>query len=248
MAATYDNKNTATGGGASTLTILAFTVSGSNRLLFVTVGSSAAAAALTTSVVRDSGGLNESCTEAWDLTNGTYFHSSGHYLVAPATGSYAILITLAAAQDEIGACATSWTAAHQTVPIGTPVTDSAHNGVLNPTLTVSDAGDDDVVIDGVYVYDATIAAETPGQTEQANLVISAAVTHGCSTQLGSVAGDVMSWTGSASGNWAAGAVAIKPAAGGITVTQTSVISAAASVLTHAAATLYPGSVIPTITL
>ena len=247
MAATYDNKNTATGGGASTITILAFTVSGTNRLLFVTVGSSAATAALTTSVVRDSGGLNESCTEAWDLTNGTYFHSSGHYLVAPATGSYAILITLAAAQDEIGACATSWTAVHQTVPIGTPVTDSAIGGVLNPTLTVSDAADDDVVIDGVHVFDATIAAETPGQTEQANLAI-AAVTHGCSTQLGSVAGDVMSWTGSASGNWAAGAVAIKPAAGGITVTQTSAISATASVLTHSAAILYPGSVIPTITL
>jgi len=213
VAATYDNKNTATGGGASTITILAFTVSGTNRLLFVTVGSSAATAALTTSVVRDSGGLNESCTEAWDLTNGGSFHSSGHCLVAPATGSYAILITLAAAQDEIGACATSWTAVHQTVPIGTPVTDSAADTIYNPTLTLADANDDDIVIDGMCVYDGSMAPESPGQTERANLVIAAVVTHGCSTQLGNVAGDVMSWTGGTLyPQWAAGAVAIKPAA------------------------------------
>ena len=210
MAATYDNKNTATGGGASSITILAFTVSGTNRLLFVTVGTSHSTAALTTSVVRDSGGLNESCTEAWDLTNGRWFHSSGHYFVAPTTGSYAILITLAAAQDEIGACATSWTGVEQATPVGTPVTGSSNGGSADPTLTVSAAGDDDVVIDGVHVYDSTIAAESPGQTEQANLVIAAAITHGCSTQLGNVAGDVMSWTGGSNTQWAAGAVAIKP--------------------------------------
>jgi len=212
VAIAYDNSNTITGGGAATVTIPAFAVAGANRLLFVTVGSSAGGGAvLTTSVVRDSGGLNESCTEVWDLTNGDTFHSSGHLFVAPATGSYAILITLSAAQDEIGACATSWTAAHQSVPIGTPVTGSSNGGSANPTLTVSDAADDDVVIDGVHVYDATIAAGAD-QTQRANLVIDAAVTHGCSTQLGSIAGDVMSWTGGSTPSWAAGAVAIKPAA------------------------------------
>jgi len=208
--ATPDNKNTVTGIGLSSITILAFTVSGTNRLLFVTVGTSYSTVALTTSVVRDSGGLNESCTEAWDLTNGRWFHSSGHYFVAPTTGSYAILITLAAMQDEIGACATSWTGVEQATPVGTPVTGSSNGGSADPTLTVSDAGDDDVVIDGVHVYDSTIAAESPGQTEQANLVIAAAITHGCSTQLGNVAGDVMSWTGGSNTQWAAGAVAIKP--------------------------------------
>ena len=208
MAIAYDNSNTITGGGAATVTIPAFAVAGANRLLFVTVGSSANAAALTTSVVRNG---TETCDEVWDITNGNYFHSSGHRFVAPATGSYSVVVTLAAAQDEIGACATSWTAAHQSVPIGTPVTGSSNGGSANPTLTVSDAADDDVVIDGVHVYDATIAAGAD-QTERANLVIAAAITHGCSTQLGSIAGDVMSWTGGSNLVWAAGAVAIKPAA------------------------------------
>ena len=212
MAIAYDNSNTITGGGAATVTIPVFAVAGANRLLFVTVGSSAPSAVLTTSIVRDSGGLNESCTEAWDLTNGYQFHSSGHYFVAPATGSYAILVTLAAAQDEIGACATSWTAAHQSVPIGTPVTDSSAWTIYNPTLTLADADDDDIVIDGMHVFDGSMAPESPGQTERANLVIADVITHGCSTQLGSVAGDVMSWTGGTLyPQWAAGAVAIKPA-------------------------------------
>ena len=44
------------------------------------------------------------------------------------------------------------------------------------------------------------------------------------------------------------AIPLITSASGVTVTQTSVIAATASVLTHSAATLYPGSVTPTITL
>lgn len=209
MAIAFDNSNTITGGGAATVTIPVFAVAGANRLLVVTVGSSSAAPDLTTSVVRDSGGLNEACTEAWDLTNGGFLHSSGHYYVAPATGSYAILVTLAGAEDEIGAAATSWTGVDQATPVGAPVTDSTNGGSADPTLTVATAGDDDVVIDGMHVFDATMAVGAD-QVERANLPISAAVTHGCSTQLGSVAGDVMSWTGGSTTQWAAGAMAIKP--------------------------------------
>jgi hypothetical protein len=205
----YDNFATVTGTSVATVTVPAFVVSGTDRLLVVTVGSSKGPTAnSTTSVVRDSGGLNESCVEAWDLVDNA-FHSSGHYRVAPATGSYAILVTLSNLDDEVGACATSWTGAHQTTPVGTPVTGSSNGTTANPTLTVSDASDEDLVIDGVHVYDASIAAGGD-QTERANLVIAAGVVHGCSTQLGSVAGGVMSWTGGSNLYWAAGAMAIKP--------------------------------------
>jgi len=64
---------------------------------------------------------------------------------------------------------------------------------------------------------------------------------------GAITGTLALSSGNA--NWTAYLVRIPVAVtGAITVTQTSVISATASVLTHTASILYPGSVTPTITL
>ena len=241
----YDNASSVTFNGLASATIPAFAVAGENRLIFVGAGTQGGGFTVS-SVVRN-GAETFTAVPSFtrDSTGGNHFRVSGYTFVAPAVGTYSIVVTFSnALLGHTGAV--SVTGAHQTVPLGTAVSATSSADDL-PTLTCS-AADDELLLDQLIAWAATATAGA-GQTERYKRNAVDITSGGCSEQPGTVAGNVMSWTLTSGGQeWSMAAVPIKPAAGGITVTQTSVISAAASVLTHAAATLYPGSVIPTITL
>lgn len=192
-------------GGATSVTIPAFLVSGLNRFIFVGVAVSTGPEAieLTSTVVRNG---TESFQEIWDVTPFTDMHNSGHYFVAPAVGSFSIVCTVAAIQDELAAGAISFTGVHQTSPIGTHGTASGTGTTASVTVT---AADDEILVDVAHCFATpiTVGAGQTMQTQQLNINGAAA---GWSTQFGDVASDVMTWT-QGSSTWTIGAVPVKPA-------------------------------------
>lgn len=133
-------------------------------------------------------------------------------LVAPATGSNAILVTFSAAALMIGG-GVSFTGADQTTPTGSAVSANDGGGTASPaTVNVSSAADE-IVVDTVIVTDGAAAVTVTvggGQDQRWNLTESAAVMGGGSTEVGS-ATTTMSWTWTGAQAWSIIAVAVKPA-------------------------------------
>lgn len=207
MAITFDAANSASAAVASSVTIPAFAVAGDNRLIFVGVGAQGGTATTTTSVVRNT---TETFAEPWDFKyqpSGQEHHNSGHYFVAPATGSYSIVCTIAATEDVIIAGAISLNGVNQASPVGTPGTASGTSATASVTVT---AADDEWLCDFCLVGNTaiTVGADQTSRFEIDN-ANSTGVSGGGSTQLGSVAGDVMGWT-LTSERWTIGAIPIKP--------------------------------------
>ena len=215
MAIAFDNVSSVQGTSVSSVTIPAFLVGGSDRLIFVGVSSSSATPALTTSVVRNST-PNETFTEKWDVTAQTTLHNSGHYFINPVAGSFSITVTVAAVQDFLAAGAISLTGVDQTTGVGTHGTANGNSGTAS--VTVAAAADEwlaDVVITDITAI--TVGADQTSRWEQdAGFPAS-----GGSTQLGS-ANDVMSWTFAAD-IWAIGAVPVLPAAAAFDAALTAAI-------------------------
>ena len=200
----YDNSNSVHGSSVSSVTIPAFTVAGTNRLIWVGVATESGTDCLTTSVVRNT---TETFTEEFDLVtapSGNETHVSGHHFIAPATGSYSIVVTVAATQESVSAGAVSLTDVHQTDPVGTPVTASGTG--TTPTVTVTGTTADELVIDAVSTINA--AALTAGADQTSRWEQEADGASGCSTQPGDTSGGVMSWSISST-NWAIGAVPLR---------------------------------------
>jgi len=207
----YDNANSVIGTGLSSITIPAFAVAGADRCIVVGVNGVKGTATSTSSVVRNG---SETFTPDWNVTNvsGWEQHNSGHHFANPATGSYSIVVTLAAITDYIAAGAISLTGVHQTTPVGTPETASGTGTTASVTVT---AADDEWLVDmcGVEANAITVGADQTARVEIDDATSSFS-SIGMSHQLGSVAGDVMTWT-CASVDWVIGAVPIKPAVAAI---------------------------------
>lgn len=134
-------------------------------------------------------------------------------LIAPATGTNTIEVTLSAALDSAGS-ASSYTGVHQTSPIEGFNTASATNvGAADATIDVTTVADNDWVVDNVATDDTAISVGA-GQTQRGNttgtLGSGAMSTEGPKTPAGSV---TMSWTDVAAlATWSIGAVALRPVA------------------------------------
>lgn len=212
MAIGYDTKSSTSGIGVASLNIPPFAPSGSAGYLFCGAGGSTGVAVSVSSVTRNAGA--ESFTELWDLAHAsTGAGSSGHRLINPAVGSYTVVVTFSTTCDDCVAGVVSLTGVHQTTPEGTPVT--AQGTSTAPSVTVT-AADDEWLEDFCYCGNAggpTFVADANQIERFKHLGAGYGWGNGgSSTQLGSVAGDVMSWTIGASSVWTIGAVAIKPAA------------------------------------
>ena len=217
MPIAFDNVSSVQATNVSSVTIPAFTVGGTDRLIFVGVGSSDVGQ-LTSSVVRNAA-PSETFTEKWDVTRdfggGAILHCSGHYFIAPATGSFSITVTVAGIDDGVAAGAISFTGVDQTTGLGTQGTANGTSTTASVTVT---AGTNDWLVDTTYVDAVTIVAGADQTSRWEEENIGAFSAGGGSTQLGS-ANDVMSWDLVASGNWIIGAVPVlAPAAAGSVVT------------------------------
>jgi hypothetical protein len=191
------------------LTIPTLATSGSDRLLFVGAAASAGAFGSTSTVVR---GGSESFAEDWDINNANHFHVSGHHFVAPATATASIVVTFGTTRDEATAGAIAFTGVDQTTPVGTPGTNTG--ATAGPATVTVSAADTEWLVDTAYslVSAITVGADQASAWEQE--AIAGAVSGGSSTQLGSVAGDVMSWSWSGGSNeWVIGAIPLKPVSG-----------------------------------
>lgn len=202
MAIAFDTVSSVQATGVSSFTIPAFATSGTDRFVFVGVGSSSGAAHPTTSVVR---GGTETFTELWDF--GATFHNSGHYFVNPGTGSASVVVTLTGIDDELCAGAIALNGVHQSDPVGTHGTSSGTTGTATVTVT---AAADEWLVDNVYLWDTAVAvgADQTSRWEQES--IGGATAGGGSTQPGT-ADDVMSWNDPSGDVWSIGAVPVKPA-------------------------------------
>lgn len=178
----------------------AFTVSGTNRLLLVTVSRFPSANTIS-SLTYNGDALtkldtqidaDDQAVEIW-------------YLVNPDTGTNNIVGNLTAG-TEIVLGFTSWTCVNQSTPLGTQA--KAAGSGTTPSVNVSSASGE-LVIDAVETFGGTLSVGA-GQTQRINRNDGAGFLLGTSTEAG--AGTVtMSWTKSASSSWAIIGVPIKPA-------------------------------------
>lgn len=179
-----------------------------NSFMWVVVGTSAATASLTTSVVRNNGA--QAFTEQFDtISGGTDCHLSGHTLVGINAGNGTITVTIAGADDEIGAGVICLQGVDQTTPIRTIV--QAQNTSTSPATVTASPTAGDWIVDGVYVFATavTVGADQTSRNEEDG--INGFSSFGQSTQL-AASGGVMSWTFAGNVDWSIGAVPVIPAA------------------------------------
>lgn len=134
-------------------------------------------------------------------------------LVAPATGTNAIAVTLSASLDSVGG-AISTTGVHQTSPTEAFNSASATNvGAADATVDVTTVADNDWVLDAVATSDTTITV-TGTQTQRSN--VSGALGSGATGSQGpkTPPGTVTSaWTNvGALATWSIAAIALRPIA------------------------------------
>ena len=193
---------------ASSITF-SYTTGATATGLFVSAANGSAVKA--TSTVKFNG---TDLTELWDLNDSQPFCAvSGYLMVNPAITTANIVVTWAAAVDAgiagamslAGIETSSVAAAHRTVYTAT---DAAH-AVADPTITVVDSENGDLVIDAAATWNATIAvgAGQTSRTEQDNIAGNN-ISWGASTESATGASTVMSWNSGASTYWCQGATAL----------------------------------------
>jgi uncharacterized membrane protein YgcG len=191
---------------------LTHTASGTNRGVFAGGGNSSGGG----------GRLSTSCTyagnamtEQWDFVASPFYGNAGYVLAGDTnipTGAQTVTQTLAAGPDEHGLGVISMTGVNGTTPAGTPATASGSSTAAS--VTVTDAGADDLIVDNLYV-DGVVPTVGADQTQRyAQDAIGGFNYLRGSTQPGS-AGGVMSWSFSSTAPWLLGAVTIKAATAGL---------------------------------
>lgn len=155
-------------------------------------------------------------TELWDLNDDIGVQRvCGYLMVSPASGANNVVLTCAGTADPVwggavglaGLETSSVGAAHRTVYT------ADGNAGANPTVTVVDSQNGDLVIDSVVDLVTAITAGA-GQTSQVedDSVLGSSTSAGISTESATGGNTVMSWTGGSF--WAIGATALVPASGG----------------------------------
>ena len=134
------------------------------------------------------------------------------YLIAPAAGTFNIVVTFAGATREKVCHGDSYTDVHQTTPHGTVATAFANS--TTPSVAVSSAA-------GELVVDALAAKESDApatltvhasQTQRGNDSANAAnAVFGATSEEAGAASVTMSWTLSSTNDWATIGVSLKPA-------------------------------------
>ncbi len=202
--------------GASSLTWSHTVASGSNGMLIVNVAVNSDVGVSSVSY----GGT--ALTRLGTVTNpgGSLVTSEIWYLAAPAVGTANVVVTLAGS-DTLAAGATNFYGVDQTTPFGTFVSATGSGGA--PTVNVTSAAGE-VVVDAAVFRARNTATVGAGQTQLwvQGTGTSGSDTAGAGSTEAGAATVTMSWTssGSGTGEWATGAVALRPApmTGGITVT------------------------------
>lgn len=180
---------------------------GLNSFMWVGVGTSAATAGTTTSVVRNNGA--QAFTEQFDtISGGTDCHLSGHTLVGINAGTGTITVTISSADDEIGAGVICLQGVHQSSTLGTLA--QAQNTSTSPATVTASPSAGDWIVDAVYVFATaiTVGADQTSRNEEDD--INGFSSFGQSTQL-AASGGVMSWTFAGTVDWSIGAFPVHPA-------------------------------------
>jgi len=206
MAVAYDAGTSLNGSTPALTHSWAHTCTGTNRLLVVGVS---VAATTSVSTITYAG---VTLTKAGHIASAAD-RAEIWYLVAPATGSNTIVVTLvASARAILGA--TSWTAVYQITPVGTLATGTGTSTTALATAASETSG---------YVADTVATTQAPtvgaGQSERWNAsngfggVGGGTGIYGAgSTEIGA-ASVAMTWTLAASADWAAAALPIKTSTG-----------------------------------
>jgi len=134
------------------------------------------------------------------------------YLVAPASGSHDIVVTLISQANYIVGEGSSWTGANRSAPLGAVVKAS---GTTTPATVDASSAAGQYVVDSACAFKASTITMTvgAGQTEVANVAVATGVV-GAGSYEGGAATVTMSWALSATAlGWATVAVPIKPSTG-----------------------------------
>lgn len=208
MAATFDAATDVVA-GAGTAISTTHTASGTDPAVFVGGGAVDATPDLVSS--GSYGGV--AMTERWDAVFATYYTHFGLTLVNPATGAQTVTVNFAGSNGNSTMAIVSANSVDQTTPFGTPATATGNS--TSPSVSVPSAVDDLVVDNLVYVGTGT-ATHGAGQTERtSNTSVGSEIGHYTTTKPGDATSTTMSHT-KASGNWAIGGIAFKPAAAAAT--------------------------------
>ena len=189
---------------ASSLTY-AHTVSGSDRLLVVGVGTNSS----TLSSITYAGPTLTAVAET-DAEGGIRGYMQR--LVAPTTGANNVVVTFVDLSN-ITSTASSYTGVDQTTPVDTPATAVSTAGSTAPSVVVTSATDD-LVIDAVHDDGVGTITVDAGQTERGN---HRGAGNGAGQAMSTEAGAAwvtMSWTKSVSNKWGIIGVSMNPAAAG----------------------------------
>lgn len=187
-----------------------YTCTGTNRYLTVGISMLSVGGSSVSSITYN--GVNLSLIKAQASVSGAV-RAELWGLVAPASGSNTIVVTLSAALDSIGG-AVSFTGVHQTSPTEGAASATATNvGAADATVDVVTVANKDVCVDVVATSDTAITVGA-GQTSRNNVTgtlgSGAMSTEGPKTPAGTV---TMSWTNvDAATTWSIASVALRPVA------------------------------------
>lgn len=141
MAIAYDNvsPDTATQVAGTSLTSAAWTIAGSDRLLFGFIGTAAGGGGAAHSGMKWGGSGGTALTQIGStLTVGSPGRLSAWRLIAPTAASQTLYGNWAASQDESCIGGVSYTGVDQTTPVGTPATNTgSFAGVTSGNATVN---------------------------------------------------------------------------------------------------------------
>src|SRR5437870_1100407 len=187
-------------GGTSTTT-WAHTTSGTNRVLVVGVSW----ANITTRTVTSVTYAGQTMTSAGAAVNAGNAGAEIFYLVAPATGSNTVAVTLSGSANSLVGGAVTLTGVNQTTPLG--IFASATGSSITPSVTVT-SNTGETVVDTVSLTSSGAMTVSGGQTQQWQAGTSG---RGAGSTKPGASSVTMSWN-SANLAWAIGAVGVKPAA------------------------------------
>lgn len=156
-------------------------------------------------------------TRAIASTRSTSMAGEMWYLIAPATGSHTLAVTVTGATDGIRVASGSFTGVDQTAPLGVTNTSTGTSG--NPAITLTTATANSVAVAGLCRFGNTaITASTFSNMQRAN---ANNVTMVWDYKLTTTAGaQTATETGAVIQDWMMGAAEFKPDTGGTTTTTT----------------------------
>jgi hypothetical protein len=201
----FDAATTTTSSGNGVIT-LSHTCTGSDRILFVAIGSNSS---LDATGVTYNGVAMTSMGAIDNPDSGANSRLEVFRLVAPATGANDISASFSGPPADRTVIAVSFTGVHQTVPLGTIATNTTNNTTA-PTVTVVGAVGDLIVDFHAANSRLTSIAADASQTERASILGTGSIPGTMSSTEAGAASVVMNWSNSGSRWYSSCGVAIKP--------------------------------------